>query len=155
MRRFNSIAAVQTPISTYNGISTLGAGVPYIVAKSNLTAQGAAISATTLYAVPSGATGMYRVCWCASVTQAATTSCVLGGVNGFQVIYTNLNDSVVKTSNPTNITLSAINATGTTISGDWFGYCKGGTNLQYSFGWTNVGITPMQYDLNIMVEALL
>jgi hypothetical protein len=145
-------------INNYLGNSTVGAGMPAIYAKSNLTTQAAAIAATTIYAVPNTANrtrpGMYRVAYCAAITQAATTSCTLGGANGFQVIYTDINDSVVKTSNPTTPVISSVNATGTTISGDVYAYAKLGTNIQYSFGYTSSGATAMQYDLNVYVEFL-
>jgi hypothetical protein len=144
--------------NTYLGNSTVGAGMPSLVAKSNLTAQAAAASSITIYAVPNTATrtrpGMYRIAYCAAITQAATTSCTLGGANGFQVIYTDINDSVVKTSNPTTPVISSVNATGTTISGDVYAYAKLGTNIQYSFGYTSSGATAMQYDLNVYVEFL-
>lgn len=128
-------------------------GASNIVARSVLTAQGAAIAATTLFAVPSSGAGFYRISYVATITRAATTSSVLGGAVGFQVKFTNGNgDSVVKTSNPTTPTISAVNATGTTISGDLFAYCAASTNLQFLFDYTSVGGTTMQYDLAIFVE---
>jgi hypothetical protein len=143
-------------ISTYLGNSTAGAGATCTFAKSNLTAQAAAITATTIYAVPNTAnrtrSGLYRVSYSASITTAATTSCTLGGANGFQVLYTNVNDSVVKTS-PAGPT-SSTNATTTMISGDVIVYAKAGTNIQYTFGYTSSGATAMVYDLNIYVEFL-
>jgi methionine-rich copper-binding protein CopC len=141
-------------ITTYNAIATVGDGVGYEVALSDLTAQGAAIGATTIYAVPASGAGMYRVSWVATVTRAATTSCVLGGSTGFTLKYTDADDSVVKTENPTTPTISAINATGTSISGVEMAYCKASTNLQYLFGYTSVGATTMQYNLHIRVEKL-
>jgi hypothetical protein len=141
-------------ISTYNAIDLVGDGMPYEVALSDLTAQGAAIGATTIYAVPASGAGMYRVSWVATVTRAATTSCVLGGTTGFTLKYTDADDSVVKTENPTTPTISAINATGTSISGVEMAYCKASTNLQYLFGYTSVGVTTMQYNLHIRVEKL-
>lgn len=151
---FSGDVTMTTKVTTYNNVATVAAGVPSLVATSNLTAQGAAIAATTIYAVPASGAGMYRVSWSATITRAATTSCVLGGTNGFQLKYTDLNDSVVKTSNPTTVTSSAVNATGTAISGTFNAYCKASTNLQYLFDYTSVGGTTMQYDLSIRVEAL-
>lgn len=123
------------------------------VAKSNLTAQAAAKSATTIYAVPAAGAGMYKVNYVASITTVDGTSAVLGGANGFQVIYTDINDSVVKTSNPTTPVVSAVNATGTTISGALFAYAKASTNIQYAFGYTGVG-GQMRYDLSVYVEYI-
>lgn len=142
--------------SIYLGNSTAGAGVSGIFAKSNLVTQAAAITATTIYAVPNTAnrtrSGLYRVNYSATITQAATASSSLGGSNGFQVSYTNVNDSVVKTS-PVGTT-SAANTTGTMISGSVMVYAKAGTNIQYTFDYTSSGATVMQYDLNIYVEFL-
>lgn len=134
----------------------LAGTIPVVVATSNLTAQGSAIAATTIYAVPASQGGFYRVNWHATVTRAATTSCTLGGATGFQLKYTDLNDSVVKTQNPTAITwmTSSINATGTAVSGSFCAYCAASTNLQYIFGYTSSGGTAMQYDLSITVESL-
>lgn len=116
----------------------------------DLTAQTAAISATTILAVTSS--GFYQVNWVATITTAASVSAVLGGATGFQVKYTDADDSVVKTSNPTTLTVSSVNATGTSISGAFSGYCKTGTNLQYLFGYTSAG-TAMAYNLHITVFA--
>jgi hypothetical protein len=126
------------------------------VASSDLTAQSAAIAATTIYAVPAtpAGGGFYRISWMATITTAASTSSALGGGNGFQIRFTDPTDSVVKTSNPTTVTVSAGNTTATTISGVWCGRCKLSTNLQYLFDYTTVGITAMVYDLSIRVEFL-
>ena len=142
--------------TSYNLISTLGSGVPYIVAQAKLTAQSAAITPTTIYAVPNNATtgtGMYRINYVATITTVDSVSATLGGTNGFQIIFTDNNDSVVKTSNPTTPVISAVNATGTTISGSVIAYCKPNTNLQYAFGYTGSG-GQMRYDLTIYVEHL-
>jgi hypothetical protein len=141
-------------ITAYNAVATVGDGIGYQIVTSDLTAQGAAIAATVLYAVPAAGAGYYRVSWVATVTRAATTSCVLGGAAGFTLKYTDGDDSVVKTENPTTPTISAINATGTSISGVEVAYCKASTNLQYLFGYTSVGATTMQYNLHIRVERL-
>jgi len=125
----------------------------------DLTAQGAAISATTIYAVPASGAGNYRISFAAKVTQAATTSCVLGGANGFQLVYTDANDSVVVTTpaavpfNSTT-TLLTTNTTQNQYSGVVIARCKASTNLQYVFGYTSVGATPMQFALHIVVEKL-
>ena len=152
---FNSIYAnilnLSGKTAIYNAISTVSNGVPAEYATVDLTGQSAAITATTLYAVP--ATGMYRVSWVATITTADATACVLGGTTGFQLKYTDGDDSVVKTSNPTTVTSSAINATGTSISGTFNAYCKASTNLQYLFGYTATG-GQMRYNLHIKAEAL-
>lgn len=140
-------------ISKYNSISTVSNGHPAEYATVDLTAQTAAIAATTAYAVPAAGIGVYRVSWVATVTTAATTSSVLGGTNSFQIKYTDGNDSVVKTT-VAPIIVSTANTTGTAISGVCIAYCKASTNLQYLFDYTSVGVTPMAYNLHIKIEAL-
>lgn len=124
------------------------------VSQVNLTSQSAAISATTLYAVPAASTGMFRVSWVATVTRAATSSSTLGGSGGFQIIYTDADDSVVKTSLTANSITSTANTTATTVSGCLVCYAKASTNLQYQFGYTSSGVTTMQYNLHIKVEPI-
>ncbi len=132
-------------IQDITGTIPMAVGTPV-----NLTAQGAAIAATTLYAVP--ADGFYQVCWNASVTQAATTSSTLGP---FQIRYTNVPNNVVKTwpsSNILNVNQANTNTTATgIIAGNTTVYAKSGTNIQYIMGYTSSGATPMQYELNITV----
>jgi hypothetical protein len=142
---------IVTAIPSYAGNTLVKAGIPSLVASSSLTAQAAAIAATTIFAVNKA--GLYRVSYCASITTADTTACVLGGATGFQVKFTNASDSVVKTSNPTTVTSSATNATTTTISGALYANCLITTNLQYLFGYTAT-TGNMRYDLEIYVEYL-
>lgn len=130
-------------------------GIGNIVAKSTLTAQVAAITATTIFAIPSFGAGMYRISYVATVTTAAGGGTpALGGTTGFQVKYTNSSDAVVKTSNPTTPTISAVNATTTSISGELYAYCAASTNLQYLFGYTAGTGATFTYDLTIYVEYL-
>ena len=137
----------------YNGIATISGGVPSELAVSDLTAQTAAITATTLYATT--ATGMYRVSWSADITTASDGSSVLGGTNGFQVLYTSPTDSVVKTTVAGNSVTSAANTTGTALGGSLVVYAKTGTNIQFTYGYTSVQTTTaMAYELHIKVEAL-
>jgi len=162
-----------TPAAATNGINVLfqndsssppnisaylligNGGVTGVIARSLLTAQSAAIAATTIYAVPSTGAGMYRISWVATITQAATTQSILGGSLGFQAKYTNGNgDAVVKTSNPTETVNANANTTGTQISGSTMSYCGASTNLQYLFDYMSVGGTVMNYDLAIFVEFL-
>lgn len=123
-----------------------------IAASISLTAQAAAISATTLLAVGAGGAGTYQISYVATVTQAATSSSTLGGSNGFQIVYTNLSDSVSKTT-PAGAT-SATNTTAVSISGVVIANVLASTTIQYQFGYTSSGVTVMQYDLNIRVVLL-
>jgi len=133
--------------------------LPPTLPSIDLTAQGAAIGATTLYAVPSSAGGQYRICMDSKVTQAATTSSALGGAGGFQLLYTDKDDSVVVTTvaaltpNTTTANL-ALNTTQAQMDGCYLVNAKASTNIQYQMGYTSVGATPMQYNLHIRIEAL-
>lgn len=137
-------------LTFYNQIATIDNGIPTEYAHVDLTAQSAPISATTLYAVPATGQGMYRISWVASLTTAGTSS-TLGGANGFQVLFTDPADSVVKTT-PASAT-SAANTTATTIGGSITVYAKLSTNIQYQMGYTSSG-TAMQYDVHVKCEAL-
>jgi hypothetical protein len=149
----NGTVTLAKTVTSYNGNTLVRGGVGSIFAATDLTAQGAAISATNIIAsCPS--TALYRVTYVATVTRAATTSCVLGGAAGFQLKFTNASDSVVKTSNPTTVVSSAVNATGTTISGSLSARCSSGTALQFLMDYTSVGGTTMQYDLSVYAEIL-
>lgn len=139
------------PNFSWNLPSGVGGGAN-IVAKKILTAQSAAQSAVLLFATPSNGAGFYRVHYVATITTVDGTSCVLGGANGFQLIFTNANgDAVVKTQNPTTPVISAVNNTGTTISGEQCGYAAASSNINFSFGYTGVG-GQMRYDLAVFVE---
>src|SRR5208282_3959314 len=59
-------------ITKYAGTATVSQGVPAEYAVSDLTAQSAAITATTLLSAPQ--TGMYRISWCADITTASDIS---------------------------------------------------------------------------------
>lgn len=155
-------AAGQFP-AQYNGIALVSNGLPSEIAKVDLTAQGAAIAATNLIA-SAPASGMYRVSWVAKVTQAAATpaTSVLGGTNGFQITYTDANDSVVIVTptwweggnNGAAPTSAAGNTTGTYIGGSIIINAKIATAIKYQIDYTNGGATPMQYNLHVKLEAL-
>lgn len=141
-----------SPVYT-NASKQLVSGSPF--AQIALTAQSAALTASTIVAaVP--ATGMYLVSWVASVTRAATTSCVLGGGTGFVLFYTDGDTSAVKTFSPassSNMT-STGNNTITCVYGTAVAYALTGTSLSFSFGYTSLGATTMQYNMHIAVTPL-
>lgn len=135
----------------YAGNATVSNGQPSEVAVVDLTAQTAAITATTLISAP--VTGMYRIAWSAAITTAASVSSILGGTNGFQIIYTSPTDSVAKTTVSGNSVTSAANTTATTVGSDIVIYAKTGTNIQYQYDYTSSG-TAMAFELHIKVELL-
>ncbi len=108
-----------------------------------------AIAATTAYTVP--ADGYYQVCYNATVTTAATTSCTLGP---FQVRYTEATDNVVKTF-PTSavnfVNQTNRNNTDAAIGGVFTVHAKSGTNIQYIMGYATSGATAMQYNLEVTI----
>lgn len=125
---------------------------------SSFTTQSAALPATTLYAVPAGAGGLYRIGFSANVTQAATISCLLGGATGFQVIYVDAISGVTITTPVAPLfgstaALLAVNTTQNQCSGEVIVNAAQSTNIQIQFGYTSVGATPMQYSLNVTCEA--
>jgi hypothetical protein len=99
---------------------------------------------------------MFRISWIAKVTTVGSVSSVLGGANGFQVKYTDADDSVVVTSgalaNENTLALST-NTTQTIYAGSIVVNAKTATNIQYLMDYTSAG-TAMQYNLHIKLEAL-
>lgn len=140
-------------MTRYQDVATVAAGIPAIYAQSNLTAQSAAIAATNLKASTDFA-GLYRISWAAKVTTAATTSSVLGGTNGFQVVYTDNDDSVVVTPLAEPVAAATGNTTQTQLSGSVYVQAKLATALQYKFDYTSVGGTAMQFAIHVRVEFL-
>lgn len=139
-------------IAQFNGIATVASGMPALYAQSNLTAQAAAITATTLITPTTAA--MYRVCFVSTITRAATASSILGGTNGFQIQYTDADDSVVKKSIARSILTSTANTTGTSLGDCFMANVKASTALQYLFDYSSTGTTTMQYNLHIRAEAI-
>jgi hypothetical protein len=142
-------------IAKYGSIATVSNGVPSEVAVVDLTGQSAAIVATTLYNVPAGGAGMYRISWSATITTASDTSSVLGGTGGFQIGFTSPTDNVSKTTVIGNSVTSSANTTATAIGGTVVVYSKAGGTIAYKMGYTSVQTTTaMVYELHIKCEAL-
>lgn len=139
-------------VGNYNGTATAGRGMPAILAIGDYTAQGGAIGATGMGTAPANA--LIKVSWVATITRAATSSSVLGGANGFQLVYTDGDDSVTKTSIVANSVTSAANTTGTSISGSLMAWVKSGTIPSFTFGYTSAGGTSMQYNLHVRSEIV-
>lgn len=119
-------------------------------------AKTAAITATTIYAVPSAGQGLYRVSVIAKVTTAGSISSVLGGTNGFQIKYTDATDSVVVTTGAvTNVSGLAtnLNTTQAVYMASAIVDAAASSNIQYLFDYTSAG-TAMQYKIKVVVEAI-
>ena len=139
-----------------NGVATLDASgkIPpgqSVYASFNAVTQAANIGATTIYAVPGGAAGLYRVSAYAVVTQAATTSSTLPNIG---VLWTD-NDSNVALSANTLTPTNTANAPGAFGPGDIVISAKGGTNIQFqTSNYASSGATAMQYAVHLRVEYL-
>lgn len=131
-------------VQNITGTIPMAVGTPV-----SLTGQTAAIAATTAYTAP--ADGYYAVYYNATVTTAATSSCVLGP---FQVKYTEATDNVVKTF-PTSavnfVSQTNRNNTDAAIGGMFMVHAKSGSNIQYVMGYTSSGATAMQYNLEVTI----
>ena len=92
--------------------------------------------------------------WSAAITTADGVSSVLGGTNGFQVIYTSPTDSVVKTTVAGNSVTSSANTTGTAVGGVEVIYAKNATNIQFTYGYTSATPGQMIYELHVTLESL-
>jgi hypothetical protein len=151
-----------SPISTYKGITTVSNGVPAEYATVDLTAQTAAITATTLYTP--AASGMFRISIVLHVTTAATTSSVLGGATGVVITYTEPDGSVAQSVKPllsdqagaviVPATGNVGNSTTTVSQGSAVIYAKTGVAIQYAVGYTSVGATPMAFSAHLKAEAM-
>lgn len=129
------------------------------VATVDLTAQSAAISATTLF-TPT-ATGMFRISIYEKVTTAASVSSTLGGATGTTITYTDGTDSVpqsIVVALQTEAGASAINnagnATTTVLSGSLIIYALTAVAIQYAIDYTSSGVTSMQFEAHLKCESL-
>jgi len=145
-------------ITKYGNINTVQNGVPSEYAAVNLTGQGAAITTTTLYAVPASGAGQYRVSWNAKVTTADGVSSTLGALT---LVYTDP-DSVVQTiTAPASVaagtiaTTSTGNSTTTVLLGLPLTLnCKASTNVTYAMAYVSNTPGQMQYNIHIILEKL-
>lgn len=142
-------SAIQTQLNTKTG----SVGTPI-----NLTAQTAAITATTLCTPAS--TGMYRLSIYLQVTTPGSVSSILGGATGVVLTYNDGDGNVAQTDtvgltapNGTVVTTLNTNTTATNLSGSLEVYAKTGVVIQYAIGYTSVG-TAMQYAAHLRCEAL-
>lgn len=154
--------SVGTTLTSYNGQTTAGVGQAFVVAhdsKTNLSGASGAIPTTTIYAVPSGKGGLYRVTAYANVVSGAGGSSSLGGLssNLLKITYTDATTSngltVGPVANVSGANLAA-NTTAAIYVGSAVVNAKSSTNLQYSFDYSTAGGSPMVYNFKIVVEKL-
>lgn len=124
----------------------------------NLTAQTAAVSATTLFTPAT--TGQYRVSVYLQVTTAASVSSVLGGATGVTLTYNDGDGNVAQTDTVALMNTaggiavtSSTNSTATNLNGTVTIYARAGVPVQFSVGYTSAG-TAMQYAAHLRAEAI-
>lgn len=145
-------------VSKYKNIATVANGVPSTVAVINATAQTAAISTATLYAVPAAGVGQYRLSWNAKITTAAGTSSTLGALT---IVYTDPDGVAVTLTAAAVIaagtvaTTSAANTTGTVLIGiPQLINAKASTNITYAMAYASNAAAAMNYNLHIALESI-
>lgn len=139
----------------YNNTAVVESGVPPIYAEANLLTQGAAIAATTIWTTSVVGGGFYRISWNAKVTTVGTVSSTLGGATGFQITYTDADDSVALTPLAHPSAAGNGNTTAVQLSGVVLVNAKANSNIQYAYGYTDGGgATNMKYSLHIRVEKM-
>jgi hypothetical protein len=146
-------------LTNYKGIATVSNGVPAEYAAVNLTAQTAAITTTTLYAVPASGAGQYRVSWNAKVTTPATTGAGTSTLGALTIVYTDPDGAVQTITAPASIaagtiaTTSAGNSTTTVLLGlPLLLNCKLSTNITYAFAYVSDSAAQMQFNLHMVLE---
>lgn len=140
-------------VTTYNGVSLVQGGIASEVAEVNLTAQSAAIAATTAYTTPA-ADGKYRINWMLKQTTAATTSSTIS----FQYKFTDALDSQVVTAPPSVVNnVHGFNSNSITtgyVSGSFVIFAKASTAIQYIVNYASSGATAAQFSFRLIIEKL-
>lgn len=152
-------AAPQSIVLTDANGNTLNVG-PGVVQKVDLTAQGANIAKTTLYAVPAGQGGLYRISAYAVVTQAATTSSTLPGIF---IFFTDVDTGTVQggangyalTGSPSTNTVGTNSTSQGQLNGIIEINAQAGSNIQWqTLNYASSGATPMQFAIHLKVEYI-
>ena len=143
-------------ITNYNGIATVSNGVPAEYATVDLTAQAAAIGATTLY-TPT-ATGMFRISAYLKVTTVDATSSTLGAVT---ITYTDGTDSVAQSAVMqmanelgASVTSNSGNTTAAKLIGSTEIWALTGVAIQYAVAYASNIAGTMKYEVHLKCEAL-
>lgn len=153
-----SVDATGGFVSRYLTVPTAGNGAPAIFGSVDLTAQAAAITTTTLYAVPSTNAGQYRLSWDAAVETPDGASSTLGALT---IVYTDpagVNHTLTAgamTAAGAIATTSTGNTTATVLLGVPITLnCKASTNVTYAFAYTSGTGGAMHYNLHLRLEEL-
>lgn len=147
--------STNTTVSNYNGIATVGSGIPAQVATVDLTAQTAAITATTLY-TPT-ATGLFRVIAYLKITTAGTSP-IVGPVT---IAYTDGTDSVAQSvimscqtqAGVAQATGNSGNTTTSVLTGTLAIWAKTGVAITYAIALTGT-VGAGQYEAHLRLESM-
>jgi hypothetical protein len=146
-----TVAKITNPLSQYAGIPLVANGVAVEIAQQNLVNQGANVTAATLYAVPAGKSGMYRVSAYAVETTADAASSTLPSVG---IGWTDNDSSTVLSATAVTQTNTA-NAIGAFGYGQQILYAKASTNITYqTAGYASGTAGAMKYAVHIRLEYL-
>jgi len=138
----NGLIRIEKNISRYNGVSTVGVGVPSIIAKADVLNQSSGTSGNTLYTVPSGG-GAYRV----SMHMRFHSSTPLSGTDALFVTY--VSGGVTFNLNAPNLNVSSQTDAAVDLVG--MIYCDGGSNIQWGLSKDIAGGSD---DIHIRVESI-
>lgn len=146
-----SISGDVAEITSYNGMPTVGAGVVAAHAQLGMAGLNNNQAETTLFAIPAGKSGMYRVSVHAVVTTADSISSILPSVG---VAWTD-NDTSTPTIASTVSTTNPVNAVGGYGQGSIIIFAKESTNItihtsNYASGTPGV----MRYAIRTKLEYL-
>lgn len=156
----NNGASMQSPVkfTNYNSINLVDNGLPSEVGHLDLTAQTAAIAATTIFTP--AATGRFRISVYEKVTTAASVSSVLGGATGTVLTFNDGTDNVAQSitmgldnQGGTLAIFNNGNATTTSLNGSAYIYAASGVAIQIAVGYTSTG-TAMEFAVRATCEAL-
>lgn len=116
------------------------------------------ISNLPFFTAPRQYAGQYRISWDAVITVADPTSATLGGVNGFQVTYTDDETNAVVTTAPAQagdpMQTNADDLVGSAVSGSVLVNCAPEIPLTLSFDYLSANANSMVYNLKVRVEYI-
>lgn len=152
------LGKVATFLPLSGAVTLVDNGIPFQTGHLDLTAQVAAISATTIF-TPT-ATGRFRISVYEKVTTAASVSSVLGGASGTTITYTDGTDSVAQsvvmamdTAAGAVALTAAGNSTTTILTGTTYIYALVAVPIQIAVGYTSSG-TAMAFAVRATCESL-
>lgn len=146
-----TVSKVTGTVTSYNGIPTVGNGVPAEYAWINSNNLSANITASTLYTVPAGGGGLYFITMYAVVTTADGASSTLPNAG---VVWTDADASVAVTANNVTSTNTA-NAAGAYGQGSVVINAKAGSVIQYlTSNYASGTAGAMKYALHVRLEYL-